>query len=741
MLFLNRPAGSPRLTRAALLAGTVSLLAVGAARAQAPGTEGQVAAVTLEALSVEGRGERGDGPVHGYVARRSLSGTKTDTPVAETPQSIAVVGRQQMDDQQARSVAEALNYTPGIFTAYRGASNVRDEMFVRGFYYVPRYLDGMLLGGDEDYAKINPYLLERVELLSGPSSVLYGQANPGGVVNLVSKKPLFSAPLRETWLTLGSRSYLEGAFDVSDRVVGTDALAFRIVGTGLSTHLQEHFTQQQGLAIAPSLSWAPDAGTTLTLLSGYQWEPNFGYRNFLEADGTIRPIARYGFVPRDFFVSDPHFERAERSQAWIGYELEHRASDAVTLRQKLRYYGVDYLQHTLNWGRTGLDPATGAKTRVSRGASGGTDAWGTLTNDNQVELKLATGPVEHTLLAGLDYRDRERKLQWGFNRTDVPAISLASPVYGYDFSRLVLSPDQDTRVSASQAGLYLQDQATLGDLHLLTGLREDWAKTALTERVTPGVKRKDDSAFTYRVGALYTLPMGLAPYASYATSFEPTLEAPPPGKEPFKPVTADQFEGGIKFAPDGTHMLLTAAYYDIWQQNVVQRIFTPFYGARVAQQIGAIHNRGVELSAQAEITRNLSLIANYSHIESVIVRTGVTEERGRTPARIPADMAALWVKYAFDSGILRGLTLGAGVRHLGTSWGDNANTFRVPAYTLVDAMLAYDLGVLNRRYEGASLQLNAKNIGDVTYTASCASKSACFYGEGVTVTGALNVRW
>ena len=275
----------------------------------------------------------------------------------------------------------------------------------------------------------------------------------------------------------------------------------------------------------------------------------------------------------------------------------------------------------------------------------------------------------------------------------------------------------------------------------MIGLREDWAKTNLTERVTPGIKRKEDSALTYRVGALYTLPGGIAPYVSYATSFEPTLEAPPPGREPFKPVTADQLEGGVKFAPDGTHMLFTAAYYDIWQRNVVQRIYTPFYGFRVAQQIGAIHNRGAELSAEAEVTRNLSLIASYSHIDSTIVRTGLADERGKAPARIPADMASLWVKYAFDTGILRGLTLGAGVRYLGTSWGDNANTFRVPAYTLVDALLAYDLGALNRRYDGAELQLNAKNIGDVTYTASCASKYACFYGEGVTVTGALTVKW
>ncbi|MFG1359084.1 TonB-dependent siderophore receptor [Xanthobacter pseudotagetidis] len=738
MVIHARAALPLRLALRTVLLGTASLLAVGSASAQSASSQADIALGTVTVLGAE---ERGDGPVDGYLARQTFSGTKTDTPIAETPQSISVVGREQMEDQEVESVAEALRYTPGVFSEYRGASNVRDEVIVRGFAYVPRYLDGMLMGGDVDYAKIYPYLLERVELLSGPSSVLYGQINPGGLINMVSKKPTFDHPLREVELTIGNNMMFQGSFDFADRIVGSDTLAFRIVGTGLTTDLQENFAKQQAIAIAPSLTWAPSDSTRLTILSGFEWEPDFGYRNFLDAAGTVSPITGYGYVPRDFFVSDPNYETARRTQAWIGYEFEHQVSAALTLRQKTRYYWVDYDQYTLVWGWTSADPKTGANTIVNRTASGGGDAWGTFTNDNQAQFNLTTGPAEHTILAGLDYRYRSRSYNWGYNWSDVPTISLTNPIYGYNFSGLVLSPYSDQELSASQLGVYLQDQIKVGDLNLIAGIRQDWADTSITEYVGPSALGYDDSAFTYRVGALYTFANGIAPYASYSTSFEPAVYAPPEGEAPFKPTTAEQFEVGVKYVPPGTRMLFTAAYYDIWQQNVVQNIYVPGYGAYVYQQIGEVHNRGFELSANAEITKNLSIIAAYSYIDSTITETGVESELGKTPSRIPQNTASFWAKYAFDEGRLRGLEVGGGVRYIGTSWGDNANTFEVPAYTLFDAMVKYDLGAADPRLKGAAVQLNAKNIGNLTYVASCANAYACFYGEGLSVTGALKYNW
>ncbi|WP_155956441.1 TonB-dependent siderophore receptor [Rhizobium sp. CF080] len=693
----------------------------------------------LQPIVIRGEGaEKGNGPVDGYVARQSLTGTKTDTPIAKTSQSISVVSKDQMQDQNAQSVAEALRYTPGVFTEYRGASNLKDELFARGFYYVPRYLDGLFLGSDLSYAKIDPYLLERVELLSGPSSVLYGQTNPGGIVNMVSKKPT-DTPFHEVEISVGTDRYFSAGLDLSDKI--DETLSYRFVVSGLTRDLQEDFTKQKSVAIAPSLTWAPDAGTSLTILGGYQNEPDAGYRNFLDAAGTVYPIAGFGYVPRDFFVSDPNYERAEREQAWIGYQFEHQLSDEITFRQNARYHWVDWLHHTLVYGSASADPSTGANTVVSRSASGGTDVWHQVTVDNQLEAKFDTGIAQHTLLGGMDFQYRHRDYQWG--RASVPSINMADPQYGgFDYSSVVLSTSDLQTLKAWQTGIYLQDQIEIDRLNLLAGVRYDRAGTDIDDRLASNNDQSyNDGAFTWRAGALYTFDNGIAPYVSYATSFEPSLYAPPAGKSAFSPTTAKQFEIGVKYAPEGSNLLLTAAYYDLTQNDVVNGAWDPGVGAMVYSQIGKIHNRGVELSARAELTDSLSVIAGYSYIDSEVKESVDASTIGKTPPRIPQNQASLWATYAFHEGALEGLTLGGGVRYTGKSWGNDTNTFKVDDVTLFDAMLSYDFGAANLDWQGLSLQVNVKNIADEKFVASCASAYACFYGEGRSVVASLKKRW
>jgi iron complex outermembrane receptor protein len=672
-------------------------------------------------------GEKANGPVNGYVAKQTATGTKTDTPIAKVPQSIAVVPKDQMEDQQVGSVAEALRYTPGVFTDYRGASNLKDEMFVRGFYYVPRYLDGTYLAGDLSYAKIDPYLLERIELLSGPSSVLYGQGNPGGIVNMVSKRPT-DTPLHEVQLTFGSDKQLGLAFDFSDKEAGSNQLSYRVTGSGFDRDLQEDFTEQRSYAIAPSLTWRPDAATELTLHGGYQNEPDMGFRNFLDAAGTLTPIPGYGYVPRSFFISDPDFEKAEREQYWAGYEFEHAFNNALTVRQNVRVHHVDHEHHTLVYGnRSG--------TTVTRTASGGTESWDTVSIDNQVQAKIQTGPATHTVLAGLDYLHRTRDYVWGYG--SAPSIDLANPTYGV--GSITLGTSYDETLKAEQTGVYVQDQIDIGRFTFTAGARYDWASTDITDKLGTNDQSYDDTAFTWRVGAVYTFDNGFAPYVSYATSFDPSLYTPPAGVGAFDPTTAEQYEIGVKYAPKGTRTLLTAAYYDLTQEDVVMSEWIG--GASVYRQIGEIHNKGVELSARTELTDNLSVIASYAHIDSEVVDSVSAAEIGKMPARIPKDQAALWAKYSFDRSFFPGLTLGAGVRYVGESWGNSANTFEVPEVTLFDAMARYDFGALAPSLEGVDLQVNVKNIGDETYVASCANAYACFYGEGRVVTGTLTYRW
>jgi iron complex outermembrane recepter protein len=689
----------------------------------------------LGVITVEGGAERGDGPVKGYVAKASRTGTKTDTPLSKTPQSVSVVSADQIEDQAAKSVAQALRYSSGVFTEYRGASNLHDEMFVRGFYYVPRFVNGLLYG-DNSLGQIDPYLLERVELLKGPSSILYGQASPGGLVNLVTKHAT-DEPLHEVEAGFGTSSKAFLNFDFSDAVPGSEDLRYRLAGTLSRSDTQENFLEQERFSIAPSITWTPTDQTSLTIDAFYQRDPEAGFRNFLEKAGTVTPItiangypADLGYVPTDFLVSDPDYQKSTRTQAYLGYSFEHEFENNLKFRQNARYSVIDQTYNTLTWDSLQADGET-----ITRAASDQTQLQHQFVIDNQLQADVATGPLQHTILAGLDYRSTTTDNLVG--RGTATPIKWTDPDYGgVTVTGYRISTDATT--DASQAGLYLQDQIEVGKLNLLGGIRHDWADTDLDDKTASNADASyDEQEFTWRVGAVYDIGYGLSPYASYSTSFEPQTQAPGAGQDPFDSTTAQQFEVGVKFAPEDSNYTITAAYYDLTQQNVL------FYdnATSLYYQTGEISSKGFELEGRAELTDNLSLVASYSHINQEVTESVRTAEIGKSPSRVPTDQASLWAKYEFIDGPLAGLGIGAGIRYIGKSYGNATNTFEVDSAALFDASLTYDFSKSFPQAEGLKLQLNATNIADKKYVASCASEWACFYGTRRSVTASLKYSW
>ena len=716
-----------RLASRVVLLAAVSFVALTAAQAQ----ETDDGTTVLKPIVVEGGGDGTE--TKGYIAKSSRVGTKTDTPLEKIPQSITVVTRKQMDDQQVTSVAESLRYTAGVFADYRGASNVRDEIYIRGYYYAPRYLDGLLFATAE-LGQIDPYLLDSVEVLRGPSSVLFGQANPGGIVNMTSKKPT-EEPYRSVELGVGTDNRYSASFDVSDAL--NDTMRYRLAATGLTSDLQEDHTKQRRLAVAPSVTWEPDAGTKLTVSAMYQHDPNVGYRNFLEKAGTIDKTP-YGYIPTDFFVSDPSFEKFTREQASLGYQFEHEINDTFTLRQSARYTRVDEAQNTLIWNSLDADGKT-----VNRMASGGREVIDQFVIDNSLQAKFATGPAEHTLLAGVDYRYRKRDYHWGYDYS-VPSIDWTDPSYG-NLGKIDLETAYDTATIAKQLGVYAQDQIEIGKLNLLFGGRYDWATTSIDDNLNGGNQSYDDSAFSYRTGAVYNFDNGISPYASYSTSFEPVIQSAPTGEDPFKPTTAKQFEAGVRYAPAWADFSLTAAYFDIHQNNLVGTMWEQDDDGNwtsVSKQMGETRSRGIELQGQANINENVSLVSSYAYIHTEVLTSLDSSLVGNAVYRAPpTHQASLWGKYEFNDGTFNGLGLGLGLRYIGTSWGDEANSFKVPAVALIDAAVSYDFGKKNPDWKGLSLQINAKNLADKRYVASCASTYACFYGARRSVFGTLKYTW
>jgi len=686
-------------------------------------TTGEISA-TLPATTAVGRGETAQSPGKGFVARQSAAGTKTDTPIIETPQSISVVTQQQLDDQKPRGISEALNYTSGAFTALVGASNRYDYVALRGFSDSSvdnTLLDGLRLMSDQgSYSsfQVDPYFLQRIDVLKGPGSILYGRASPGGVVALTSKKPLFQ-PYHEVELTVGNRNRLEGAFDISGPIDQNGVMAFRVTGLARGMDTQFDHVREQRFAIAPSLAihFTPD--THLLLQAYLQHDPEGGYHSGVPAEGSLFP--RNGrYISRYFFDGDPTVEKYRRTERMVGYQFEHAFNDQLTVRQNFRYvFGDTRLRQIYGFGWASADELT----RYYSGAKEATHAY---TVDNQLEGKFATGAMKHTVLFGLDYQKRHVDGFWESGSAD--PINAFNPVYGSPGVTGVTASPIDRWLE--QTGLYLQDQIAIDRWRFTLGVREDHAKASnLYGTGTPS--EWSGSKFTKRAGVVYLFDNGIAPYFSYSDGFNPSLRADQRGNL-LQPATAQQFEAGVRYQPKGSSTLLAASVFNLDQENVATKPVGQIYYV----PSGKIRTRGVELEARTQVTDTVSVLANYTFTNMKFIESAEGFV-GNTPYQVPRHMASAWVDWRF----MPGYTAGMGLRYVGTSWGDNANSFKVPPYTLVDLMLRIDLARWDPSLKGAKLQLSAKNLFNKNYVASCLSNAYCYWGDARNVMATISYQW
>lgn len=698
-----------------------------------------VSSIGNQALAAEetlvvtaGSSEDPTAPLKGIVATRTLSATKTAAEIVKTPQSVSVVTRDQMRALDLTSVSQALRYSAGVFTEYRGSSNRNDEVFVRGFSYVPKFLDGLSYGAtaSSQTGTFDPWLLERVELVRGPASVLFGQVNPGGLIAMTSKRPV-SQPIHELQFRTGNHHLAEGAFDFGGPLSDDGRLLYRLNGIARTQNSQVEDYKETRMAIAPALTWYPDDATRMTLLTSYQKDPDAGYRNFLPRYGTVESVDG-SYIPRDFNVSDPSYNQSWREQTMIGYEFEHQPDDTFTLRQNARYATIKQKYRYLVYSSS---PANSSLlSRRAQHETRQTDEFGI---DNQLEAKFASGQVAHTVIGGLDYKTSKDKQYLGRAGGSQYDLDWRSPTYGVSVDESAFSPATNEQQNLDQAGVYVQDQLSWQNWELLVSGRYDWAEVRTTDFTDASSTQQNDNKFTWRTGLLYAFDFGLSPYISYSTSFEPNLQTNrAPGVGPFDPSEGKQVEVGVKYQPD-PNALITLALYDLTQSNVA----TYNSAAGWFENSGKVRSKGVEAEAHATLFENLNLIASYTYTDAETVNTTVVGTEGKTPARIPTHMASAFTSYTLPDGALKSLTAGVGVRYIGTSYGDAKNTFKVPAVDLYDAMVSYELGELNSSLKGAQVQFNVNNIADTRYVASCASDSACFYGIGRTVTATVSYAW
>ena len=658
-----------------------------------------------------------------YEAETANTATKTDTPLLDTPQTVTVIPRQLLDDQATLTIPEALSNVGGVNTG--GTYRDYDIYSIRGFFGTGfTYLDGLRVDRQSEFQE-DPFGLQRIEVIQGPASVLYGQIPPGGLVNLVSKMP---QKTNFTNVSVGGGSFnlaetgvdTNGVLNASGSIYGRINLLWRQYG-----NFTDDVDPSQRLLFAPSLTIELGKHTTLTLLGQYYHD----WRSIafpLPAYGTVLPNPN-GRITRFRNVGEPETypNDADNWRVLLGYQFEHRFNDVFAFRQNARasfnetaFQGLypSYLTNT-------TDPtAPYYYSRLERFSYDNHENYTTLGLDTSLLATFDTGPwAKHTALVGVDY-------YYGYNITkgrfgSAPPIDLYNPQYGAPIPSA--APFLSTVTENSQVGLYFQEQVKLFDrLSIVGGGREDFIDNDITQRIPPGSRSSDSpSAFSPRAGVVYeVLPKQVSAYFSWSKSFQsnPTYQSVGGGQ--IAPEEGEQYEFGAKADLFNGKLSSALAFYRIERTNVpTVDPSNPFFYVVT----GAERHRGIDFNTTASPIKGWDTIFAYGYIDARVIEdnSGLT---GKRPVDVPEHTFNLFTKYTIQDGALRGLGFGAGYHYQTNQAGDAANTFRLPSYGFLNLSAYYKRG----RF---SAQVNVNNVTNERYATGSYSNLYVQEGDPVNV--------
>lgn len=680
--------------------------------------------------------ELDDVVVTGTMTR--YSALKSDTPIMETARSVSVETAREIRDKGALELADTYLYSAGVFGETYGFATRGDWVKVRGLD-VPEYRDSLqALFSNYNNTRPHVYTLEQVEILKGPASVLYGQGSPGGLVNVVSKTPRADL-VPEVFVQYGSHDHKQIGVDFGGALNEDASLMYRVTAVGRDSDTMVDFINNDTVVVAPSITWSPTDVTDITLLGNFQDTDSKAGAQFVPVQGTLMAAPNGRFIDDATFMGEPEFDRYNTQTESITLLASHMFSPVWSIEVTGRYTGgeADYRQawpsfiggsrYVFNDDGSLYNGGEVPRTFYVSDATSEQKAV-----DTRIHADFSHGVVAHEVMMGVQYQDVTTEndsasafaLGYDFatgGPDDVLGdqfwINLFDPGYGNVPSDDLLDaffsdgPEANTR----DLGLYVNDQISVGNWRITGGLRYDDVTT------DNGTTEQDDDAFSFSVGALYRFDNGLAPYVNYAESFEPVVGVDNVTHEPLKPREGRQYEAGIKYQPRGVPAQITLAAFDIEQSNLPNPNDLP---DAPSQQEGVAEIRGVEVEARARLG-DFTLEANASHIET-------EDANGFEFPSVPSEQASMWLGYE-PPGAWHGFRAGVGVRYVGESW-DGADSLRTPSYTLGDLMIGYRLGHWD-------FALNARNITDREYLATCLARGDCFFGERRTVVGTVRYRF
>lgn len=632
-----------------------------------------------------------------YVATQATAATKDGTPLIETPRSVDVITRKEMDDRLITTVKDAVSYSSGVTIDAYGYDPRFDQISIRGYpvHIYGDYRDGLRqMTGVYGLFQTEPYGLERIEILKGPASVLYGQSTPGGIVNSISKAPK-KQDINEVFLQYTDTERGTVGFDFNRALTADKTWMGRVVGFGQLGETTNDI-QDDRFMLAPSLRWQPTENTDLKIYALGQHD---------EGDTSVTLLNRNGKV-LPYRTSDPEYDHQLVDQFQLGYALSHKLDTApVTLKQNARLGYFNYDARYLTGSVTGGGWIS--STEYARGRQAVSEALWSAQVDNQLHADVKTGLFDHKLLAGLDYMWSTTDYRFGSSAAESAyTFDITNPVTGLSGSTPAYTTRDD--VDYNQAGIYFQDRISFGKLRISGGLRYDYATRERTKRMSGTSTRSEDEALTYNIGLLYAFDMGLSPYVSWSTSFLPSTYQDSTGGI-LKPTEGEQYEAGIKFQPPGSRTSLTASVYRLTNKNIAAYAGYNSTVGYYYESLGEVSSNGVELEARTSFDWGLDVIASYTLNDAEITKGSYI---GNRPAMTPVHSGSLWLNYTFKEGFAEGLSIGAGARYVGETFGLSNNLIENDPYTIVDASLRYDLGGLNDALKGAELALNVTDLTD-----------------------------
>lgn len=645
------------------------------------------------------------------------SATKSAVAESKTPQVINTIASKEIEQRHASSVNEILRYAPGVSTEVRGSTSYMSEYKIRGFNVDQEFYNGLQLPYNvtgNTKARIDPLLIESVDILKGPSSVLYGGGSPGGLVNIQSKKPQKEAKT-ELGFNTGNRNLKEGYLDSTGQIANSD-WNYRLLGKATESDEQAHTTRYENYLVAPSVTWQPDDKTRLTIDALAQNTPSL-----TPSDPMPLSYLRSKYADRRDYAGD-EWSGFKQRQWMLGYSFEHEFDSGWGFNQKARYFDVDTHQ------RSAYSTGTGSEVyQLNRFAYTTDEDLQSFNIDNQVTRTVALGDWQHHLLAGFDYQKLNSHFHYRY-ASSTPGIDMRNPDHSQiDNDALGLETAQKNRLGYQQNGYYLQDQIAFGGLNVLASLRFDDYRSVTTNYLQNGDKAwVSQDRLTKRLGALYAFENGLSPFISYSEGFAPVSPQGTLTAKDVKPTTSKQVEGGVKYLLAEYATTFTASVFNIRQKNVV----TSDPGFLNYRQTGEVESKGAELSAISRPTDNLTLIANYAYTHAI--NTEDDKYQGKRPTQVPENAFNLWGDFTFDSTPLRGLTLGAGARYTGPMEISPANDAgKLGGTTQYDLAASYRMGELAPSLEGLTLKASAQNVTNKE-TLTCYDATNCWIGRDRT---------